>query len=131
MKYANWIGVTGAIVLIAACFLPWAYYPDLDKHFTGFFSEKNMYGKPGKFLVFLSLVGGLLFIVPRVWAKRANILVTAIVLAFSIKSFMLFSACYHGTCPEKRLGIFLMLFAPVIMVIASIFPDIQLKDKKP
>lgn len=131
MKYANWIGVAGAILLIIACFLPWAYYPDIDRYFTGFFSEKNMYGRPGKFLVFLSLITGALFIIPRIWAKRANLLVAAIVLAFSIKSFILFSACYHGICPEKKLGIFLVIIAPVIMVIAAIFPDLKLKDKMP
>ncbi len=130
MKYANWIGVAGALILIIACFLPWAYYPDIDKNFTGFFSEKNIYGKPGKFLVFLSFVTIVLFIIPRIWAKRANLLVAAIVLAFSIKSYILFSACYHGICPQRKFGIFLLLLAPVVIVIASIFPDLKLKDKK-
>lgn len=129
MKYSNWIGVIGALMLIISCFLHWAYYPDIDKYFTGFFSEKNMYGKPGKFLVILALVCTFLFLVPRIWAKRANLLFTAIVLAFAIKSFMLYSACYHGTCPEKKEGIYLMLFSPAIMVIAAIFPDLKLRDK--
>ncbi|MFI5155020.1 MAG: hypothetical protein ACHQEM_02485 [Chitinophagales bacterium] len=130
MKYATSIGIIGGVLLIIACFLPWAYYPDIDKNFTGFFSEQNMYGKPGKFLVFLSLVTIVLFIIPRIWAKRTNLLVTAIVLAFAIKSFILFSACYHGICPEKKFGVFLLLAASVLMVIASIFPDIKLKEKQ-
>jgi len=52
MKYSQWIGVIAALLLIGACFMPWAYFPDLDKEFTGFFSQGNIYGKPGKVIIF-------------------------------------------------------------------------------
>ena len=45
MRYSRWIGLAACITLIIACFLPWTYYADIQKTFTGFFSEKNMYGK--------------------------------------------------------------------------------------
>jgi len=122
MKYSNYIGVGAAVLLIVACFLPWAYYPDIDKTFTGFFSEKNIYGKPGKFLVVLAILAIVLFLLPKVWAKRANLLLSALLIAFSIKSFLLFASCYQGTCPEKRIGIFLMLIAPIIVAISAILP---------
>ncbi|WP_431209235.1 hypothetical protein ACQ86N_23880 [Puia sp. P3] len=61
MKYSQLIGVVAALVLIGACWMPWAYYPDLNKSFTGFFSELNRYGKPGKVIVFFSVVSILLF----------------------------------------------------------------------
>jgi hypothetical protein len=37
MKYSQWTGIVAALLLIAACFMPWAYFPDLGKNFTGFF----------------------------------------------------------------------------------------------
>jgi hypothetical protein len=130
VKYSQWIGICGALILIIACFLPWAYYPDLDKTFSGFFSEKNMYGKPGKFLTFFSVIGIALFLAPKIWAKRTNLFIAAIILAFAIKSFILFSGCYSGICPDKRAGIFLIIAGPVLMVVAAMFPDLKITDKK-
>jgi len=128
MKYSNYIGILAAIVLIIACFLPWAYYPDIDKTFTGFFSEQNRYGKPGKLLVFFSIVAITLFIVPKVWAKRLNMVVTALALAFCVRCFTLFSTCHRGICPEKQIGIYLIFITSVIMIIASVLPDMKLKE---
>jgi amino acid permease len=129
MRYSNYIGILAAIVLIVACFLPWAYYPDIDKTFTGFFSEQNRYGKPGKALVFFAIIAIALFIIPKVWAKRLNMVVTAMALAFSVRCYMLFSACYRGTCPEKNIAIYLIMIASLVMIIASVLPDLKLKDR--
>jgi len=132
MKYSQWIGIAAALLLIGACFLPWAYYPDLHKEFTGFFSEGNAYGRSGKIFVFFSVVEILLFLIPKVWAKRANILVAAMTIAFGVKSYILFTACYRGICPDKRLGIFLVLIAPFIILAAAVLPDLPVKEgKKP
>ncbi|HTI10999.1 MAG TPA: hypothetical protein VL832_20655 [Puia sp.] len=129
VKNSQWIGIAAALLLIGACFLPWAYFPDLQKDFTGFFSEKNTYGRPGKVFVFLSVLAILFFLIPKVWAKRANIFVGALTIAFGIKCFLLFTACYKGICPDKKLGIFLVLIASAIMTLAAILPDIKLKER--
>jgi hypothetical protein len=130
MKYSQWIGIAAALLLVAACFMPWAYFPDLGKNFTGFFSEKNIYGRPGKVLVFFSVVEILLFAIPRVWAKRANILVTAVAIAFALKSYILYTSCYGGLCPEKRSGIFLVLGSAVITLVAALLPDIAVRTEE-
>jgi hypothetical protein len=129
MKYSQSIGIAAALLLIAACFMPWAYYPDLQKEFTGFFSEQNAYGRPGKLIVALSILAIVFFLVPRIWAKRSNIFLGAVILAFSIKSYILFTACYKGTCPDKKLGIFLVVIAPVIMSAAAILPNMKVREK--
>jgi uncharacterized membrane protein len=130
VKYSQWIGIFGAFILIIACFLPWAFYPDIDKTFSGFFSEKNMYGKPGKFLLLFSAIAIILYFIPRIWAKRTNLFFATIILAFAIKSFILFSSCYRGICPEKKPGIYLILVGPILMVVAALFPDLKVADKK-
>ncbi len=129
MKNSQWIGIAAALLLIGACFLPWAYFPDLQKDFTGFFSEKNAYGRPGKVLVFFSVIAIVLFLIPKIWAKRTNIFVGALTIAFGIKCFLLFTACYKGICPDKKLGIFLVLFASALMTLAAILPDTKLKEQ--
>lgn len=127
MKYSNRLGILAALILILACFLPWTYYPDLDKTFTGFFSEKNFYGRPGKLLTFFALVSITLFIIPRLWAKRVNILITVLNLSFAVKSYLLFAACYQGICPTKKPGIFIVLIAPLFMLLCSVLPNLKLK----
>jgi len=128
MKYSQFIGVAAALLLIGACFLPWAYFPSLQKDFTGFFSQDNAYGRPGKIFVVLCSMAIVLYLIPRIWAKRTNMFVAAIVLAFAIKCFILYTSCYTGICPEKRIGIFLILLASMIMVAAALTPKIAVKE---
>ena len=129
MKYSQWIGIAASLLLVGATFMPWAYFPDLGKDFTGFFSELNRYGRPGEILMFLSAVMILLFVLPKIWAKRCNIVVAAMTIAFSIKCYILYTACYRGICPEKRIGIFLILLAAGIAMAASLLPDLPIKQE--
>lgn len=130
MKYSQWIGIGAAILLVIACFLPWTYHPDVQKNFTGFFSENNVYGKPGKIFSTLALVASIFYLIPRVWAKRWNLLVCAIIIAFAIRSFIVFSGCYRGYCPDKKSGLWLMLAAAIVMMAMAVFPDTKLPEEK-
>jgi hypothetical protein len=127
MKYSQWIGVAAVIVLILSSFMHWTWYPDLHKYFTGFYSENNDYGRPGKLFIFFGSLSIILFMVPRVWAKRWNILVCAITLSWAIRCFIVFSGCYRGICPVKQAGIWIMLCGAVMIMIAALFPDTSIK----
>jgi hypothetical protein len=128
MKYSRWIGITAVIILITACFLPWTFHPDLNKNFTGFFSYENMYGKPGKVFIVLSVITVAFYLIPRVWAKRWNLLVTGMTVAYAIKSFIVFSSCYRGICPDRKAGIWLMLLSSIIILAMAVFTDMPLKE---
>ena len=131
MRYSQWIGVLAAVVLVVACFLPWTYHPDLNKNFTGFFSERNIYGKPGKVFVFFAAMAIIFYLIPRLWAKRWNLAICALTVAFALKSFIVFSGCYSGICPTKKAGLWLMLISAVAMMVMAVLPDITLKgDEK-
>jgi hypothetical protein len=130
MKYSQWIGILAAITLVIACFIPWTYHPDVQKNFTGFFSENNLYGKPGKFFVVFAAIASVFFLIPRVWAKRWNLLFTAIIVAYSIKCFIMYTGCYHGICPEKKAGIWLMMLSSLVMLLMAVFPDTKLPEQK-
>ena len=129
MKYSNFLGFAAAILLIISSFLPWTYHPDLEKTFTGFFSQDNIYGKPGKVFIFFSTIAIIFFLIPRVWAKRWNLLVAALTVAYAIKSFILFSGCYRGTCPIIRAGLWLMLGSAIVMMIMALIPRDPLPPK--
>ncbi|WEK33592.1 MAG: hypothetical protein P0Y53_13960 [Candidatus Pseudobacter hemicellulosilyticus] len=130
MKYSQWIGIAAAITLIVACFLPWTWHPDVQKTFNGFFSEQNVYGKPGKMLISFSSIAIVFFLIPKIWAKRWNLLVTALLLAFAIRCFIIYSGCYNGICPTKLAGIWLMLACAVLTLAMSLFPDMKVPAGK-
>lgn len=127
MKFSQPLGVVATIILMVSGFFHWAWYPDLQKYFTGFFSENNIYGKPGKVFIFLGILAVIFFLIPRIWAKRWNIFICAVVLAYAIKTFILFSNCYLGNCPVKQPALWTMLGASLLMTLFSLFPDTSLK----
>lgn len=132
VKYLHWFGIAACIMLIISCFLPWVYYADpnianeAERTFTGFYSYKNEYGKPGKFLVFFGLIALIFMLLPKVWAKRANIFVCALILAFAVRNYILFSSCYNNYCPQKLFSIYLMVFCTVLMMLAAVFPKLKI-----
>lgn len=126
MKYSKWIGIAGCVLIIVACFLPWTYHADLGKSFTGFFSENDTYGKPGKVYIFLSVVSIILLLTPRVFAKRVQLFIAGLIIAYSIKTYTLFTSCYNAYCPIKQYGLYLLLGGALIVLFASLFPDLKL-----
>jgi hypothetical protein len=129
-KYLQRIGLIACLVLVVACFMPWTYHADLKETFTGFYSHDNHYGKPGLFLTGIAVIAFAFMYIPKVWAKRINLFVCAVGVGYAIKSYTLFTSCYNAYCPEKRTGIFLIMICTVIMLAASVFPDLKIKDKK-
>ena len=134
-KILHYTGLAACVVLIAACFMPWTYYADAHivdeakRTFTGFYSYGNNYGRPGKFLVTIAVIVLLLMLLPKIWAKRTNLFVCALGVGYAFKSYILFTSCYNAYCPEKKTGIFLMLAATIIMLVASAFPHLTLKPE--
>jgi hypothetical protein len=128
-KYSQWISLGALILLIVACLMPWTYHADINKAFTGFFSEKNVYGKPGRLLIFLSLLSTLFSFVPKVWAKRTALLIAALNVAYAIKNFLVFGACYRGYCPEKKPGLYFMLMAVCLIMVMALFPKGEIRKR--
>lgn len=118
------------MALIVSCFLPWTFHADLGLTFSGFFSYQNQYGKPGMLLVFMAVLVFVFMLLPKVWAKRANLFVCALTLGYAIKTYVLFASCYNAYCPEKKAGLYLMLTACFIMLLASVFPHLKLESKE-
>ena len=46
-RYSKWVTLVAAIILVASCFMPWSYYPDLGRSFTGWRTEQNVYAFRG------------------------------------------------------------------------------------
>ncbi|MGN6602808.1 MAG: hypothetical protein ACTHK8_10180 [Ginsengibacter sp.] len=130
MKYYKPLGFLASIVLVISCFLPWAYYPDLQKSFTGFFTEQNMYGKPGMVFVFFAVVSVILIFINKIWAKRTLIFFAALNAGYLLKTYVIYTSCYRGYCPDKQYGIYLLIISCVTLLVVSFFPDLKVTDNK-
>jgi hypothetical protein len=127
MKFYKLIGLSGCALLVISCFLPWAYYPDINKYFTGFFSEQNVYGKPGIIFVFVAVMSALCILIDKVWAKRTFLFFAALNIAYLIKTYILFTSCYNTICPEVKYGFFLVMLSSLAIILAAIFPKSKIR----
>ena len=130
------VGLLACLLLVVSCFLPWMYFADSNitteaqRTFTGFTTYQNQYGKPGKLLSLIAIVVFVLMLLPKIWAKRANLFITALGVGYAIKTFVLFTSCYNAYCPEKRAGIYIMLFSTILLLVTAVFPDLKLEKEK-
>ena len=125
----KWIGWAAAIALVIACFMPWVYIP-----WTGFSATGMDAGPEFRSPAWAHFIFTFLFIlftlIPRIWAKRTNLIVTALNLGWAVRNYLLITGCSGGDCPDKKIAIWIVLFASVLMLLAAMFPDMKLKSRK-
>jgi hypothetical protein len=127
--YSRWIALGAFVLLVVACFMPWTYHADIGKTFTGFYSENNIYGKPAKFLLIAGGLSALFAFLPKLWLKRTALFLSGLNVAYAIKTFLMYGACYLGYCPEKKMGLFLMLVSTIMLLLVSMFPAGEIKEQ--
>ena len=130
MRFMKWIGLAAAVVLIKCCFAPWVFIESKNITVSGVAANGTNFGKPGYFH-FLMIAFFLVFnFTPKVWAKRSNLLVTALNLAWAVRNYFVISTCQMGDCPEKKIAIYLLIPASLLMLAAALFPDMKINEKK-
>ena len=128
MKYSQPLGIAACLALIINCFFPWSYVADIQLTMTGWQGGSNL-GRPGLFNIVLCSVMIVFFLVPRIWAKRTNVIIGALNIAWSLRNYLLVGACSGGMCPEKKAGIFLLLFLSFFIEIMTFLPPIKVTPK--
>lgn len=122
MRYSTWIGVGSVLLLALACTMPWVLIPSKQLIISGIDASGTRYGKPGYLHLLLGFFYLLFTLVPAVWAKRANLLVVAFNLAWTIRNFLILSLCRGGECPQRLYGLYLLAIASILMLIAALLP---------
>jgi hypothetical protein len=122
-RYSKWISLAALVLLLMACFMPWTYHADVDKTFNGFFSEKNIYGKPAKLLLVFGGITTICSFFRILWLKRTAFLSGGLCVAYAIKNFLLFGSCYRGYCPDKQAGLYMMLLSSLMIFIMAFLPE--------
>ncbi|HEX5151958.1 MAG TPA: hypothetical protein VFW07_10945 [Parafilimonas sp.] len=130
MKYSQLLGCIAVILLAASCYLPWSYIEEKRILITGMSAPGTIYGKPGLMHFVLGIILILFFILPKIWAKRINLFVAAINLAWSIRNYILLTTCYMGECPHKKMGLFIPILLCAFILIMTFLPDLKTLEKK-
>ena len=129
-KKMKWIGVLAAVLLVVSCLTPWVIIESKNITVSGIDATGTNYGKPGYFHFIMVFFFLLFSFIQKIWAKRFNLLVVALNLASAVRNYFVITACSGGECPVKQSGFWMMLISSVLLLIASFFPDVELKQDK-
>ena len=129
-RYMKWIGLAAAILLVLSCLSPWVIIESKKITVSGIDTTGTNFGKPGYFHLVMTFFFLIFSFTPRVWAKRLNLLVTALNMAWAIRNYFIISSCQGGDCPDKQMGIYFIVLASVLMLMAALFPDMKLPGEK-
>ena len=125
MKHSQTIGILACIALLGICFLPWTYITSRQITISGFYAVGTDFGKPGLFNTAMCVGMLVLFALPAVWAKRSNVFIAALNLAWSFRNYLLLSSCMMGECPEKRPALYGLLLLSVIIQVMALLPKFK------
>ena len=130
MRYIKWVGLLAVVLLIGSCFLPWVIITSKNIIVSGVDSTGTNFGRPGYTHFVLSFFFILFHFMPKLWAKRWNLVIAALNIAWAVRNYFIISMCREGECPEKQIGLWLAILGSVLMLLAALFPDIKFKDEK-
>ncbi|HVX28674.1 MAG TPA: hypothetical protein VHB70_20155 [Parafilimonas sp.] len=129
MKYSQLLGVIAVILLALVCYLPWSYIPEKSITITGMSAPGTMFGKPGLMHLVLGVPLLIFFIIPKIWAKRTNVFIAAINIAWSVRNYILLTTCFMGECPQKKWGLILSIALSSFIIVMTFFPKIRIPLK--
>src|SRR6476661_8890141 len=117
MRWMKWTGIVAAILLIIACCMTWVTISPAPYHgegkgeviVSGIDATGTNFGKPGYFHFVATFFFLLFTLIPRVWAKRANLAVTAVNMAWAVRNYFVVTMCRGGDCPEKHVAVYVIL----------------------
>lgn len=121
----KWTGIAAAVLLIVACCMTWVTIPSKNITVTGIDAAGTNFGKPAYFHFFTIFLFLFFTLTPRVWAKRTNLLVAAVNMAWAVRNYFMISLCRGGECPEKHVAIYAILFLSLVMLVSSLLPDMK------
>lgn len=127
MKYSKWVGIFGVVLLYIAAYQPWITVVSKNITITGMDTLGTNFGKPALMNLIVSGISAVFLLYSSVMAKRANIFFCAFNIAWSIRNYVLISMCRGGECPQRKFGLYLLMLSAVIIMLASLFPDIKIK----
>lgn len=122
MRYSNILGIVACLALVTLCFTPWVYIATIQTTVTGFHTPHTNFGKPGLVHCILAGLAVLCFAISHTGAKRTNIFICTLNLAWAFRNYILTTRCEVGECPEKRWAIYFVVLTALFMLVMSLLP---------
>ena len=123
----HYIGLLTCLLLIASCFIPWVHYNNINETFTGYhvsrFPAGNYYGRAGIVITFFTVIIFLLMLTPKLFAKRINLFLSALLFAYCLRTYVIFTGSLFEGEVEKRAGIYLINILSFLLLLTSVFPN--------
>lgn len=130
MKYSQTIGIIACLCLIAVCFMPWSVIVSKNIIVSGISAKGTNFGSPGLMNIFFSILLIVFFLIKKIWAKRINIIIGVLNIAWAFRNYLLVSTCDGGECQVIKIGFYLLLIFSLLILIMTFLPKISLPDKK-
>ena len=133
-KFCHYTGIVVCIALVLSCFLPWVHYNSINETFTGYhvtrFSTNNYYGRAGIVITIMTALVFILFITPKIWAKRINFFLSGLIFAYCIRTYIIFTGSLFEGEVETRIGMYLVVVLSFLLLVCSVFPKIDINSEK-
>jgi hypothetical protein len=131
-KILHYFSLLICVALIATCFIPWVHYNSINETFTGYnvkkFATGVYYGRAGLVITYFVAAIILLTLLPYIAAKRANMFVCALLVAYTLRTYVIFTGAMFDGEVEKLSGIYLIVLLSLILVVCSVFPYLKKEE---
>jgi len=121
------ISLMACIAIVITCFIPWVHFNSINETFTGYhvtkFANGTSYGKPWKVICLMAAIIFILNFVNSVVVKKANLFVAALLLAYCIRTYFLFTGSLFEGEVSKLAGIYLILLLSLVLLVCAAFPN--------
>ena len=112
-------------LLVAACYLPWMTIKSRGIAINGVNTTGTTFGNPAYFHFFWIGLYALFLLIGKVWSRRAAMGFAAFNFAWAVRNFLLIPACQMGECPERQIGLYLLLFSSLALFFAGLLGPVK------
>ena len=132
-KNLHYLAIVATFGIIATCFIPWVHYNNIDVTFNGYnvkkFATGVYYGRAGIIITIFAAISLLFTLMQSMVAKRVNMFLCALLVAYTLRTYVIFTGSLFDGEVTKLAGIYLIVFLSFVMVICSVFPYLKKEEK--
>ncbi len=126
MKHSQTIGILLCLALLYCTTQPLVIIESQHLVITGWKTPGTNFGQPGKFILYFAGLSIVLFALPYIWAKRFNMALAALLIAWTFRNFMVLSTCQMGDCPQKQWPLYACIVISFGILIMTFLPKINI-----
>jgi hypothetical protein len=115
MQFIKPLGFISGLAVIVSCFFPWVYIGWKGITTTGVNDVSN-FRQPGYFHIGFTILCLFFFILRKVWTRIVSILFAVLNFAWMLRNFLRLSTCDGGECPERLIGLYVLIAASTVML---------------